>query len=219
MTNRADALVLEDNPKELDEIAGMIERSGLDTLPTRSPAQAIRLLRENDPTIAVIDWNMELSPEAERTAESVLRVLARDHPATYTIVYATNVGRDLRLQDRIATAHPSAITHDKRQGLDSLLRRIRTLLKRKVGDLVIDSGFVVHLPSGDLYRNKWGVRLLCAYPRHVEVERQSAGYLSIWRFGGWLDKVGSSVEVASEGGGVHRIRLRAARGTRATQRR
>ena len=216
MTNRADALVLEDNPKELDEIAGMIERSGLDTLATRSPAQAIRLLHANDPTIAVIDWNMELSPEAERTAESVLRALARDHPGTYTIVYATNVGRDLRLQDRIATAHPSAIPHDKRQGMDSLLRRIRTLLKRRVGDLVIDAGIVLHVPSGELYRNKWGVRLICTYPKHVVVERQSPAYLSIWRFGRWLDALGSSVEVTSEGGGIHRIRLRGARDTRAT---
>jgi len=219
MTNRADALVLEDNPKELEEIAGLIERSGLDTLATRSPAQAIRLLRTNDPTIAVVDWNMELSPDAERTAESVLRALAHDHPGTHTIVYATNAGRDLRLQDRIATAHPSAIPHDKRQGMDSLLRRIRTLLRRRVGDLTIDMGTVVHLPSGDVYRNKWGVRLMCAYPRSVQVERQSPPYLSIWRFGRWLDEVESNVEVASEGGGIHRLRLRTARGTRVSQRR
>jgi len=60
---------------------------------------------------------------------------------------------------------------------------------------------------------------MCAYPRSVQVERQSPPYLSIWRFGRWLDEVESNVEVASEGGGIHRLRLRHTRDTRVSQRR
>lgn len=206
MTQRADVLILEDNPTELDELATVTEGSGLETMATRSPAQAIRLLRANDPTLAIIDWNMELSPEGERTAESVLRALARDHPDTYTIVYATNAGTDMRLQDRIAAAHPWAITHDKRAGLDSLLRRVRTMLQRKVGDLRIDRGSVVHLPSGLRYKNKWAVRLLCGHPGAVKVRRNSAQYYAIYRFGHWLIEVGSDASVVAErGGGFYRL--------------
>ena len=71
--------MLEDNPTELEEIVTVTQACGLDTLATRSPQQAIRLLRANDPVLAILDWNMRLSPDAERTAENVLRTLARDH--------------------------------------------------------------------------------------------------------------------------------------------
>ena len=164
VTQRADVLVLEDNPTELEEIVTVAEACGLDTLATRSPQQAIRLLRANDPVPAILDWNMRLSPDAEHTAENVLRALARDHPETFTIVFALRAGSDHHLQNRIAVAHPGAIPHDKHQGLTSLLLRVRQLLQRKVGDLRVDRGTVVHIPSGVRYQNKWGVRLLCGYP-------------------------------------------------------
>ncbi|HUZ29511.1 MAG TPA: hypothetical protein VMU90_09745 [Solirubrobacteraceae bacterium] len=206
MTQRADVLILEDNPPELEELATLTEACGLETLATRSPAQAIRLLRANHPTLAIIDWNMELSPDVERTAESVLRALAREHPDTYTIVYAINAGTDMRLQDRIAAAHPWAVPHDKRQGLDSLLRRVRTMLQRKVGDLRIDRGSVIHLPSGVRYKNKWAVRLLCGYPGAIKVRRDSAQYYAVYRFGRWLEAIGSSAAVVTErGGGFYRL--------------
>src|SRR5690242_1884226 len=140
MTARADVLIVEDNPTELEELAHLTQALGLETMATRSPSQALRLLRANDPTLAIVDWNMRLSPDATLTAEQVLRVLAREHPMTYTIVFAIRAGTDLDLQERIATAHPGAIPHDKRQGLPSLLSRIRRLLQRKVGDLRIERG-------------------------------------------------------------------------------
>ncbi len=207
MTSRADVLILEDNPTELTEIATVTEASGLATLATRSPAQAVRLLRANDPTLAIVDWNMRLSPDQEQTAETVLRVLAREHPDTYTIVFAIRAGTDMDLQERIAAAHPGAITHDKRQGLPSLLARVRTLLQRKVGDLRIDRGTVVHVPTGQRYRNKWAVRLLCSYPDAAQAARNSAAYMSMYRFNLWLDEVGSNVVMVSEGAAFYHLEV------------
>ena len=183
MTQRADVLVLEDNPTELEEIVTVTQACGLDTLATRSPQQAIRLLRANDPVLAILDWNMRLSPDAEQTAENVLRALARDHPETFTIVFALRAGSDLDLQNRIAVAHPGAIPHDKHQGLTSLLLRVRQLLQRKVGDLRVDRGTVVHVPSGVRYQNKWGVRLLCGYPEATMAKRHTTlhGHVSLRR--------------------------------------
>ena len=205
MTARADVLILEDNPTELEEIATVTEASGLVTLATRSPAQALRLLRTNDPVLAIVDWNMQLSPDAEQTSESVLRVLAREHPDTYTIVFAVRAGTDMDLQDQIAAAHPGAITHDKRQGLPTLLARVRQLLQRKVGDLKIDRGTVVHIPTGSRYQNKWALRLLCSFPDAVQAQRGSAAYMSMYRFNRWLEELGSDVSLVSEGAAFYHL--------------
>ena len=207
MTARADVLILEDNPTELEEIATVTEASGLMTLATRSPAQALRLLRANDPVLAIVDWNMQLSPDAEQTSESVLRVLAREHPDTYTIVFAVRAGTDMDLQDRIAAAHPGAIAHDKRQGLPSLLARVRQLLQRKVGDLKIDRGTVVHIPTGSRYQNKWALRLLCSFPDAAQAQRGSAAYMSMYRFNRWLEELGSEVSLVSEGAAFYHLEV------------
>ena len=214
MTARADVLVLEDNPTELEEIATVTEASGLSTLGTRSPAQALRLLRANDPALAIVDWNMRLSPEAEQNAESVLRVLSREHPDTYTIVFATRAGTDIDLQERIAAAHPGAIVHDKRQGLPSLLARVRQLLQRKVGDLKLDRGTVIHVPTGERYKNKWAVRLMCGYPDALQAQRNSTPYMAMYRFNLWLDDIGSTVSVVSQGAAFYRLVVAPATGVR-----
>ena len=219
VTQRADVLVLEDNPTELEEIVTVTEACGLDTLATRSPQQAIRLLRANDPVLAILDWNMRLSPDAERTAENVLRTLARDHPETFTIVFALRAGSDLDLQNQIAVAHPGAIPHDKLQGLTSLLLRVRQLLQRKVGDLRVDRGTVVHVPSGTRYQNKWGVRLLCGYPEATMAKRHSTPYMAMYRFGVWLRDVDSTVSLESEGAGFYHLEVTGTRSGRAAQRR
>jgi CheY-like chemotaxis protein len=207
MGDRADVLILEDNPTELEEIATVTQGCGMATIGTRSPAQAIRLLREFDPLFAVVDWDMKLGPDAERTAEGVLRVLAREHPDTYTIVYAINAGGDLGLQERIAAAHPAAIPHDKRQGLPSLLRRLRQLLQRQVGDLRIDRGSVVHLPTKTRFKHKVAVRLLRDHPRAVYAERMTAAYQALYRFMVWLDDAESTVSVVAEGNGFYHLEV------------
>ena len=117
VTQRADVLVLEDNPTELEEIVTVTEACGLDTLATRSPQQAIRLLRANDPVLAILDWNMRLSPDAERTAENVLRTLARDHPETFTIVFALRAGSASTLTIT-GGANPTAVSASARRCAD-----------------------------------------------------------------------------------------------------
>lgn len=220
MTRRADVLILEDNPTRLEEITTVVRACGLDTLATRSPGQALRLLRAHDPVLAILDWNKPLSPAVAQSAETVLRALARDHPETFTFVLALRAGAETDLQDRIAVAHPGAIPHDNRRGLASLLLRVRQLLQRRVGDLRIDRGTVIHVPSGVRYQNKWGVRLLCAFPQASQARRHSAPYMAMYRFGIWLREVGSTVSLEAEGSGFYRLEVaREGRATRASQRR
>ncbi len=202
---RAEALVLEDNPREAQEVAALTTACGLTTLTTRSPQQAVRLLRTHAPTLAIIDWNMELSPDPDRTSEVALKEICRLHRDATTIVYAANVGSDLTLQERIAIAHPSAVTHDKRLGLDTLMTRVRKLLERRVGDLAIDLGCVVHIPSGQRFTHRVAVKILLAYPRDICAPRRSAAYQSLYRFQVWLRDVQSSVAVDAKRGGFYRL--------------
>ena len=67
----------------------------------------MRLLREHDPVLAILDWNTRVSPAVEQSAATVLRGLAGDHPKTVTFVLAPGVGADTDLPERIAVAHPA----------------------------------------------------------------------------------------------------------------
>ncbi|MFN2569434.1 MAG: hypothetical protein ABR564_07515 [Candidatus Dormibacteria bacterium] len=227
---RPEALVLEDNPRELEEVVAIVSACGLDAFGTRSPRQAIRWLTARDdtsrgqgsgtsavarptshlfhsPVLAVVDWNMEYSPDDVPTAEEVLRALARVHRDAVTVVYGTGVGIDLRLQNRIADHHPGAITHDKRHGSVSLITRLRNLMMRTVGDLQVDAGFVVHESTGRRYPHEVAVKLLLAHPRPVYVERGTGSYQALWRFMRWLAKGHSNVSVVAQGRGFHRLEV------------
>jgi CheY-like chemotaxis protein len=208
MAERAEALILEDNPREAQEISAVTAACGLETLTTRSPQQAVRLLRTHAPTLALIDWNMALSPDPDRTSEAALKELCRLHPDAYTIVFATNVGTDLTLQERIALAHPSAVTHDKRLGLDSLMTRVRKLLERRLGDLAIDHGCVTHVPTGRRYKHRAAVKMVLAHPRDFYAGRRTATYQAIYAFKLWLHELDSSVSVDSLRAGFYRLVVR-----------
>ena len=73
VTLRADVLVLEDHPAELEEIVTVTEACALDTLATRAPPQAIRLLPANDPGLAIPDCNLGLPPVG-RQAMTILTI-------------------------------------------------------------------------------------------------------------------------------------------------
>jgi hypothetical protein len=208
---RARALVLEDNRRELDELASTVAACGLTPMATSSPAQASRFLRQNVPAVAVIDWNMENSPDLERTSESVLRLLAVRHPSTWTVVYAANTG-DLRLQERVAAAHPSALLHDKLRGNTSLRTRlVKPLTQTIVGDLQLDRGSVVHIPSGDRFSHVIALDLMSAQtrPRGMQrtavAERRTDRAQAIWRFQRWLQAHDSVVSVAARGAGHYEL--------------
>ena len=209
MPARAEAFILEDNARELRELAALTSVLGLVTIETRSPAQALRLLQMHRPTIAIVDWNMELAQEGMRTSEEVLRALAVRHPDAYTIVFATNVGSDLALEERIAGVHPAALTHDKQLGVESLKTRIRRLMGTRIGDLAVDRGSVLHEPTGRRYVHAIGVQIMLSYPREIVTRRRTAANQALWRFKNWLDGVGSTVTVVSaQQGGFHRLALR-----------
>jgi len=207
----AKALILEDNRRELDEVAGTIAACGLTPLATPSPAQATRLLKQNALALAVVDWNMENARDLERTSESVLRLLAVRHPSTWTIVYAANTG-DLRLQERVAAAHPSALLHDKLHGYDSLRARLVKLLTQTiVGDLQLDRGSVVHLPTGDRFGHVVALDLMHAQTRARGLQRttyaarRSDRAQAIWRFQRWLLARNSVVSVVARGSGHYEL--------------
>jgi DNA-binding response OmpR family regulator len=221
MTTRPTVLVLEDSRSEREQLTTLLNGLGLAVSATDSPVTARRILaRTPDLDLAVIDWDMSRSTDVdtEPTSQKVLEILAGSARETLTIVYARNLMRTA-VTDAIMRAHPAALLHDKRHGLQSLEKRLIQLLSPRVGDLALDEryrSFVQHLPSGQRFKHRAAFRLLTNYPRDVMFQRDSRGMQAgLTRFRRWLEENQSSVSVASLGMGTHRYRLEVREETRA----
>jgi len=81
------------------------------------------------------------------------------------------------------------------------------LLERQVGDVRLERGSVVHLPSGTRFRHEIGVRMLLAYPSDLCFKRRTTGYTALYRFRKWLSRVGALVRVQPAGGATSFYRL------------
>lgn len=219
MTTRPTALVLEDSRSEREQLATLLNGLGLAVSATESPVTARRILaRMPDLDLAVIDWDMARSTdvESEPTSRKVLEILAGPARETLTIVYARNLMRTA-VTDAIMRAHPAALLHDKRLGLESLEKRLMQLLSPRVGDLALDERYrsiVLHLPTGQRFKHRAAFRLLTNHPRDVMFQRDARGMQAgLTRFRQWLEKNQSSVSVASLGMATHRYRLEVKRET------
>lgn len=213
MTTRPTVLVLEDSRSEREQLTELLNGLGLKVMATESPTAARRIIAHtHDLDLAVIDWDMSHSNAdgSEPTSRRVLEHLATSARGTPTVVYARNMMRTT-VADAVVHAHPGALMHDKRHGLESLEKRLVQLLSAQVGDLVLDEryrSFVHHLPSGALYKHRSGFRLMASYPRDVVFPRDERAMQSgLTRFRQWLDDIGSSVRVVSLGMATHRYRL------------
>lgn len=214
----APVLIIEDEPEKLEELRREVEGRGFQAMATRSAARAIAWLRDAGPAgrplVALIDWDLRLSPDLSASSGDALCVLAGEAPDCLTIVYTANAD-SFPVRSQIQRAHPRAWLHDKRDGDLSLLARIDRMLDRAVGDLRIEEGCaVVHSPTRDRYRHREAVRLVSRYPEAVTLQSESAAR-AVRRFAEWLARHGSPVRVVSHGGRRYRLALDAPAGLQA----
>lgn len=202
----AQALVLEDDGMSRDRARELIQSLGLDVHATDSvaTAEAWVRLRPAPYSLAVIDWDMSRSPDADGapprdgarlTAAAVLSALGESAPWAPAVVWAGRLGV-VATQAAISEVHPRALLQDKSLGEGALVGRVRSLLSTRVGDLDLDRGMVRHIPSGAELINRIAVTMLLAFPHWVYVpsyERAQQGLL--FRLRRWLREVDSTVEV------------------------
>jgi hypothetical protein len=208
MRANAEVLILEDDVETLDELREHFARKSFHPLATRSATHAITALRNNAestrPVLAVVDWDLSKAPDQSLSSADVLGMLARERSDCLTIVYSANIDT-FRVRSEIQRAHPRAWLHDKRDGCHSLIERVDRMLDPTVGDLRIkDGSVVIHLPTMTEHHHREAVRLVVHYPELVTFHSDTATK-AVRRFGDWLTRNRSSVEVVSHGNRKYRL--------------
>jgi hypothetical protein len=208
MRANAEVLILEDDAETLDELRAHFSRKRLHPLAARSAAHAVTCLRNNAestrPVLAVIDWDLSKAADQTLTSSDVLALLARELPDCLTIVYSANID-SFRVRSEIHRSHPRAWLHDKRDGDVSLIDRVDRILDLTVEDLRIkDGSVVIHLPTMAEHHHREAVRLVVHHPELVTFHSDTATK-AVRRFGDWLKRNQSSVEVVSHGNRKYRL--------------
>jgi molybdopterin converting factor small subunit len=211
MRANAEVLILEDDAETLDELRDHFARKRFHPLATRSAAHAVAALRNNAqstrPVLAVVDWDLSKAPDQSLSSGDVLGLLARELSDCLTIVYSANID-SFRARGQIHRAHPRAWLHDKRDGEQSLMERVDRMLDPTVEDLRIkDGSVVIHLPTMAEHHHREAVRLVVHYPELVTFHSDTATK-AVRRFGDWLNRNGSRVEIVSHGNRKYRLALR-----------
>lgn len=204
-----EALLLEDDLEELQELGRVVREAGLEPVSTSGPRQALARLENHDPLLAVIDLDMSRAPATER-GRSVNEVLGRlhsHHLNCIPLVYSAGV-ETIDEQARVYQSHPHALFQSKRHGFDRLLTRIESLLGGRVGDLAIRGGVVVHLPTGRTMAHRVAVTLLTAKRANRSVLLRATEARAARRFQQWLEELGSPVLVRALGGRHYQLAVR-----------
>ncbi|MFN2581595.1 MAG: hypothetical protein ABR498_02500 [Candidatus Dormibacteria bacterium] len=212
MRANPEALLLEDDPKTLEELRYHFGRKHFYPLAARSVTRALSLLENNGessrPVLAIIDWDLRKAPDAGWTLTSgdVLARLSRDFGECLVIVYSQNIDA-FGVRSQIYRAHPRAWLHDKRDGIDTLIERIDRMLDRVVGDLrVHDGSAVIHIPTQAEHHHREAVRLVVHHPEIVTFHSDTATK-AVRRFGDWLQHRGSAVRLVSLGNRKYRLQV------------
>jgi CheY-like chemotaxis protein len=192
----AEVLVLEDDPEERLQVEGVVSRLRLTPLSAADPGQALERLERHRPVMAIVDLNMALAPNNDRTVGEVLSRLYERHGGCIPIVYSANA-RDVMTQDWVASQHAYALIQDKRDGDSGLRERIGRLLRARFGDLHVSGGRVRHGPSGRDFPHRVAVALLVATRAEcAEIVLDDSEGRAARRFERWLrEEVGSEVHV------------------------
>lgn len=183
---RQAVLIVEDHPLDLEEAARAVLAEGFEAIRALTPRQALALLEDVHPHLAVVDWDMRNAPGSGRPdSREVLQVLEAEHSDTVTLVWAAGLG-ELNTRSLIQASHSRALLHDKRLGIDSLRTRIRRLVAAPYGDLKIEYGRVVHLPCGGTHLHPLAVRLVLNRGGAVRVPRMAPEANAAARFQAFL---------------------------------
>ncbi|HZV53191.1 MAG TPA: hypothetical protein VFD49_25935 [Candidatus Dormibacteraeota bacterium] len=202
----AQALILEDDPEQLDRIAAAMREVHLEPIRTVSPDRALRLLRYNHPVLAVLDLDMSMAPESTATVEDLLRHLFELHGGCFVLVYSV-MADEIRERKRIEAVHPFAMFVSKHDGLEALVDRIRRMMGVRFGDLHVRRGLTVHEPTGQVFLHSVGVSLVLGAALGQEVVLQDTEAKAARRMRAWLERVGSGVRLVDLGRRCYALHL------------
>lgn len=144
---------------------------------------------------------MSLAPAAERRigVHDILRRLHQRHVNCIPLVYSAAV-ETIDDQAAVYLSHPHALFQSKRHGDRHLLERVNGLLSGRVGDLAVQDGVVVHMPSGETFPHRVGVALVTARKANRALLLNESDARAARRFQEWLEARVSSVVVRPLGG-------------------
>jgi hypothetical protein len=194
----AQALILEDDPEQMEPIMAALREVQLEPLPSISPDRALRRLRYNNPVLAVLDLDMSMAPHSETGVGDVLLHLYQQHGGCFVIVYSVRADEILE-RKRIEAIHPFAMFASKLDGAGALVDRIRRTMGVRFGDLVVRRGLTMHQPSGEVFVHSVGVSLVLGAALGQEVVLQETEAKAARRMRAWLERVGSPVELVDLG--------------------
>jgi DNA-binding NarL/FixJ family response regulator len=205
------ALVLEDDPGQLERVAAVIREAGLEPILTRSPDQALTKLHHYHPVLAVVDLDMSLAPPGPRSVADLLRHLHERCGGCCVLVYS--VGADqIEERKRVESLHPLALFVSKQDGPEALVNRIRRTIGARYGDLSVRRGLVFHEPSGEVYSHHVGVSLVMGAVLGQEVVLNDREAKAARRMRSWLARVGSPVQILDYGRRCYALHLAEERG-------
>lgn len=200
------ALVLEDDPAQLPDICQALAALNLDVVQARSPAEAKRRLqqRQNTPVLAIIDWDMHLSPDHSLSVPDLLSWLRGFERGCYTIVYTIRPEL-LEINNAAAAADPLVHFQTKTLGVEALIERVKAITGVTVGDLTLVGDAITSSLTHEHYFHEVARRLMSAYPHELDLSRAARLWRVAYRFDSWLGEQKSNVHV--ECTGSHRFRL------------
>src|ERR1039458_7416642 len=103
------------------------------------------MLRMRSTTLAVIHLGC--------AGELVLGELAGAHPTTHTVLVVDRPEREVAIDRRVIVAHPYAVVL-RGSSPERCAGEVQVLLERQVGDVRLERGSAVHLPSGTRFRHE-----------------------------------------------------------------
>ncbi len=192
------ALVLEDDPEQLERVAAVIRQAGLEPILTRSPSQALTKLHYYHPVLAVVDLDMSLAPSGPRSVDDLLQYLHERCGGCCVLVYSVGA-EHIGERKRVESVHPLALFVSKQDGPEVLVDRIRRTIGVRYGDLSVRRGLVFHEPSGEVYGHHVGVSLLMGAALGQEVVLNDSEAKAARRMRTWLARVGSGVQILDYG--------------------
>lgn len=194
----AQALVLEDDPGQIDPVVQAMREVQLEPLPANSPDRALQRLRYNNPVLAVVDLDMSMAPASRATVEDLLLRLYEEHGGCFVLVYSVRADEILE-RKRIEAIHPFATFVSKQDGQRALVERIYRMMGVRFADLVVRRGLTTHEPSGEVFVHSVGVSLVLGAALGQEVVLQDTEAKAARRMRDWLGRVGSPVQLVDLG--------------------
>lgn len=200
-------LVLEDDPGQLPGIAAQLATEcKVDVVQARSAAEAKRRLlqRQNTPMLAIIDWDMHMSPDQSLSVPALLSWLRRFERGCYTILYTIRP-EILEINTAATVADPLVHFQAKSLGIDALIARVKAITGVTVGDLTLVGNQITCMGTDRHYFHEVARRLLGVFPHELDLSRDENLRRAVSRFNQWLAQQKSSVHV--EAMGHHHFRL------------